>query len=261
MISIKNTRFILILSFLCSFYGCHKNDKNKWVKIFNGEDLSGWVVKIKGHPIGVNYKNTFIVEDGVLKINYNEYDTFDDSFGHIFYNKELSNYRIRLQYRFTEVQLEGAPEWATLNSGVMIHCEDPKNMAIDQQFPVCIEAQLMGGINQGEARATGNLCTPGSAALVDTTFITRPCFQSSSETFYGDQWVTFEAEVRNDSIIKHFINGENVLTYTKPHVDEGMPDNAAYWKTKIGTPLKKGFISLQSESHSMEFKNIEVLEY
>ncbi|OEK08079.1 hypothetical protein A8C32_15925 [Flavivirga aquatica] len=261
----KEFKLLALIILLISFLSCKDNNKKKpeikekWVQLFNGKDLNNWVIKIKGHPAGENYKNTFIVEDGVLKVNYNEYEAFDNAFGHIFYNKIFSNYRIRLQYRFTGEQLKRAPDWAINNSGVMIHCEDPKSMEINQKFPVCIEAQLLGGLGQ-EERATGNLCTPGSAVLVNDSLITRPCFQSSSKTFHGDQWVTFEAEVRNDSIIKHFVNGKHVLTYSKPIVDGGMPNKDEFWKSKMGTPLKDGYISLQSESTPMEFKNIEILE-
>ena len=39
-----------------------------------------------------------------------------------------------------------------------------------------------------------------------------------------------------------------------------MNHNMDYWKTKEGDALKKGYISLQSESHPVEFRKIEILE-
>ena len=233
-------------------------EQEKWVKLFNGKDLNDWIVKIKGHPVGENYKNTFIVEDGIMKVNYDAYDAFDDSFGHIYYNKEFSNYRFRMDYRFTGKQILGGAAWAKRNSGIMIHCEDPRGIGLNQNFPVSIEVQLLGGLEEGK-RPTGNLCTPGTHVHMDNKLITEHCTSSTSKTFNGDQWVHVEVEVRNDSIIKHFINGENVLTYEKPIIGGTLDYNQELWKSKEGMPLKKGYISLQSESHPVEFKNIEIL--
>ena len=265
---IKRHIALVIILFTALLFNC-KSDKKKtlethqkenWVKLFNDKDLEGWTIKIKGQPLGENYKNTFIVENGVMKVNYNEYnDTFNESYGHIYYNKEFSNYKFRMQYRFTGEQIKDGAGWATRNSGVMIHCEDPKNIGLNQNFPVSIEVQLLGGLGTGE-RPTGNLCTPGTHVVMNDELFTPHCINSSSKTYHGDQWVHLEIEVRNDSIIKHYINGENVLTYTKPQIGGSTDYNEDYWKTKEGTPLKKGYISLQSESHPVEFKNIEILE-
>ncbi|MBJ6366649.1 3-keto-disaccharide hydrolase [Snuella sedimenti] len=260
----KNTLFII-----CTFLllNCKTNNKTKtlepkpeqWVKLFNGVDLKDWTIKIKGHPVNENYKNTFRVEDGVLKVNYDEYDTFENAYGHIFFNKEFSNYKFRMQYRFTGEQVKGGAGWALRNSGVMIHCEDPKNMGVDQNFPVSIEVQLLGGLGNGE-RPTGNLCTPGTHVVMNDKLETSHCFNSISQTYHGDQWVDLEIVVMNDSIITHKINGVDVISYSKPQIGGSVDYNNEQWKAKAGTPLKKGFISLQSESHPVEFRNIEILE-
>tara|TARA_R110002049_G_scaffold308754_1_gene513868 strand:- start:6329 stop:7123 length:795 start_codon:yes stop_codon:yes gene_type:complete len=250
---------------LLLFTGCKtKQEKaaptEKWVSLFNGKNLKDWTVKIKGHPAGENYKNTFIVEDGLLKVNYKEYnDTFNNTFGHIFYNKEFSNYKLRLQYRFTGKQLSDGAGWATANNGVMIHCEDPKHMAINQDFPASIEVQLLGGLGT-EDRPTGNVCTPGTHITLHGEKTTQHCISSNSKTYHGDQWVNLEIEVHNDSLITNRINGVDVMTYSKPIIGGGVGANEAYWKAKEGKPLKKGFIALQSESQTTEFKNIEILE-
>ncbi|GAA3563201.1 DUF1080 domain-containing protein [Snuella lapsa] len=258
-----------ILFIICTFLllNCKSNNKNKnlepkpeqWVKLFNGVDLKDWTIKIKGRPVNDNYKNTFRVENGVLKVNYDEYDTFENAYGHIFYNKEFSNYKFRMQYRFTGEQVKGGAGWALRNSGVMIHCEDPKNMGVDQNFPVSIEVQLLGGLGNGE-RSTGNLCTPGTHVVMNNKLETSHCFNSISETYHGDQWVDLEIVVMNDSIITHKINGVDVISYSKPQIGGSVDYNNEQWKSKAGTPLKKGFISLQSESHPVEFRNIEILE-
>lgn len=259
---------IVILS-LTLFY-CKNKDKNgveaeepkeEWMKLLNGKDLSDWIVKIKGHPAGDNYKNTFIMEDGVLKVNYKEYDSFNNTFGHIYYKRPYSNYKFKMDYRFIGDQLPDGQGWAYRNSGIMIHCEDPMKIGLDQNFPISIEVQLLGG-NGIDERTTANLCTPGTNVVMNDSLITDHCIASSSKTFHGDQWVNVEIEVRNDSIIKHYINGEEVMNYNKPQYGGSHIDyNIDYWKSLEGQPLTGGYISLQSESHPIEFKNIEILEF
>ena len=126
----------------------------EWVSIFNGKNLDGWTPKIKGQPAGKNPHNTFRVEDGLMKVGYKGYEQFDEQFGHIFVEKKYSH-RIRLEYRFVEEQLKGGPGWAWRNSGIMLHCQDPKSTVIDR---VSIEVQLLGGKETENAPA--NLCTP-----------------------------------------------------------------------------------------------------
>jgi len=265
----KNIRFyqLGLILFICLLMACKntpETDKNKspekWVQLFNGKDLNDWKIKIKGHPLNVNYKNTFRVEDGVMQVNYDEYEAFDSSFGHIFYKNDYSNYRFRLEYRFTGEQVEGGPGWARRNSGVMIHSPAPESMTLDQDFPLSIEVQLLGGFGEGE-RPTANLCTPGTHVVMNNELLTDHCFQSSSKTFHGDQWVKLEILVLNDSLISHMINGEKVLSYSKPQIGGGnvsiKPEILASLQ---GKALKKGYISLQSESHPVEFRKIEILD-
>ncbi|MFS4482336.1 DUF1080 domain-containing protein [Hyunsoonleella sp. 2307UL5-6] len=252
----------LILLFVFSFilastvYSCKQNEQ--WIPLFNGKNLEGWTPKIKGYPFGENYNNTFIVEDEVLKVSYKAYDSFHNAFGHLFYKTPYSNYKFRMDYRFTGEQIAGGRPWALRNSGIMIHCENPKYMDLEQNFPVSIEVQLLGG-NGVDERSTGNLCTPGTHVFYKDSLVTEHIIKSSSKTYHGEQWVHVDIEVRNDSVIKHFINGEKVLEYTKPHIGGGAVNTGDKWKSKENQPLIGGYISLQSESHPVEFKTIELL--
>ena len=227
---------------------------NEWVQLFNGEDLTNWQVKIKGYPLGENIYNTFRVENEALQVNYDEYNKFDKRFGHIFYKSPYSSYILKLQYRFIGNQVKGGEGWAERNSGVMIHSQSPQSMGIDQDFPVSVEVQLLGGINKGEKRSTANLCTPGTHVFMSDTLVTTHCIASASKTYYGNQWVDLEILVLADSLISHKVNGETVISYSKPQI--GGEYNAL--KDKKGEPLKEGYIALQSESHPVEFKNIYV---
>ena len=226
-----------------------------WVQLFNGKDLTGWKVKIKGHELGDNYKNTFRVDDGLLKVAYDGYDKFDGRFGHLFYEKPFSNYILRVEYRFVGKQVPGGPGWAFRNSGIMIHGQSPESMGKDQNFPVSIEVQLLGGGGSGN-RPTANVCTPGTHVVMDGKLITRHCNSSRSKTYHGDQWVTVEVQVRAGSI-KHVIDGRTVMEYTDPQLD---PNDADARKLIKGgnKMLHGGTISLQSESHPVEFRKVEL---
>mgnify|MGYP002047630688 CR=1 FL=1 len=132
-----------------------------WIQMFNGRDLSGWTPKIKGYAAGENFGDTFRVVDGLLTVNYEHYDAFDRRFGHLFYKTEFSNYRLRAEYRFVGPQVKGGRGWAFRNSGLMIHGQPVATMGKDQDFPVSIEVQLLGG----RAALTGGLptCPPQSS--------------------------------------------------------------------------------------------------
>jgi 3-keto-disaccharide hydrolase len=231
----------------------------QWVPLFNGKDLTGWTVKITGHALGDNYANTFRVEDGVMKVRYDNYKTFGGKFGHIFYNEKLSHYRLRVEYRFTGKQCPGGPGWAFRNSGIMLHCEAPQQMEKNQKFPTSIECQLLGGGPTGR-RPTANVCTPGTNMVMNGKLITRHCTDSTSKTYRGDGWVTVEVEVRGGKTIKHIIDGKTVLAYEQPQLD----DRDAHAKKLIPKDgnklLTAGYISLQSESHPCEFRKVELMK-
>ena len=161
---------------------------NEWIQLFNGKNLAGWTPKITKHEVGDNFGNTFRVVDGFLTVGYDKYEKFDEQFGHLFYDKEFSNYRMRLEYRFIGKQVAGGPGWAIRNSGIMVHGQSPQSMDKDQKFPVSIEVQLLGG-NGVDNRNTGNLCTPGTHVVMNGKLVKRHCTPSNSKTYHGEQWV------------------------------------------------------------------------
>jgi hypothetical protein len=232
--------------------------QKEWLPLFNGKDLRDWAVKITGYDLNHNFANTFRVENGLLKVSYDGYDQFNGRFGHIFYKQKFSHYVIAVEYRFTGSQAAGGPAWALRNSGIMVHCQDPKTMLKDQDFPISIEVQLLGGTGSGP-RSTANLCTPGTNVVMDGQLITRHCTSSSSKTYDGDQWVRVEAEVLGDEAIRHRVNGELVLGYEKPQIGGGQVNHFDPAVKKDGAPLTEGYISLQSESHPIEFRKVELL--
>lgn len=242
------------------FLGTNANAQKKgWINLFNGKDLKDWTVKISKHDVGDNFANTFRVEDGKMKVSYDGYDNFDNQFGHIFYNKPFSYYLLKVEYRFVGEQAKGGEAWATRNSGAMLHGQDPKTMLKDQDFPISIEAQLLGGDGKAD-RPTGNVCTPGTTIELDNKLFTTHCLNSTSKTYHGEQWVTAEFLVLGDSVIKHIVNKDTVLVYTKPKIGGGNVSNFDPKVKKDGQPLTAGYISLQSESHPIEFKSVKLFD-
>ncbi len=229
-----------------------------WVQLFNGKDLEGWTPKIAGHELGDNYGNTFRVRDGLLAVSYDQYTTFDDRFGHLFYRGTYSYYRIAVEYRFVGEQARGGPAWALRNSGIMVHGQRPETIRKNQDFPISIEVQLLGGGGTGE-RTTANLCTPGTNVVINGALFTTHCLNSQSKTYRGEQWVRVEAEVLGAGRITHFVNGEPVLSYEKPQIGGGNVINYDPAVKKDGALLAEGSISLQSESHPVEFRKVELL--
>ncbi len=249
---------IIIILSVCCRSGNSKADKDeKWIPLFNGKDLTGWDIKIKGYPLNENYNNTFRVEDGIMKVCYDEYEKFNGEYGHIFYKEPFSHYKLRIEYRFVGQQAPGGQAWAFRNSGVMLHSQSAASMQLDQDFPVSIEAQFLGG-NGVDERSTLNVCTPGTHIMIDTALITNHCTNSSSKTYHGDVWVKAEFEVYGDSIIHHIVDGQKVLSYSRPQV--GGTNKPEDYPIPDGTPIKEGYICLQAESHPVEFRKVELLK-
>ena len=233
-------------------------DGREWVQLFNGRNLDGWTPKFSKHPLGENLHNTFRVDNGLLEVRYDGWTKFDGEFGHLFYREPFSYYILAAEYRFVGNQVAGGPEWAMRNNGLMLLSPDPKTMLQDQDFPISIEVQLLGGLGKGP-RTTANLCTPGSNVVMDGKLHTAHCTNSTSPTFDGDQWVRVEVEVHGDELIRHIVDGKTVLEYTKPQMGGGAVAPVDPAVKVDGTPMTSGFISIQAETAPADFRKIELL--
>ena len=233
--------------------------REEWIDLFNGQDLDDWTVKIRQYEPGVNFADTFRVQDGLLTVSYEGYERFDDRFGHIFYKDAFSHYQLRLEYRFVGEQAAGGAAWATKNSGVMLHSQAPETMPAGQDFPISLEAQFLGGLGDGNPRPTGNLCTPGTNVFINEEFTEQHCIFSSSPTYDGDQWVEMEVLVLGEKRIVHYVNGEAVIEYTDTSYGGGVVSGHRPEAKPDGEPLREGYIALQSESHPIQFRNIRLL--
>ena len=255
-----NSLFFLAVIFITSiFISCNnQNKEGEWIQLFNGEDLTGWTSKIAGYEAGDNFGNTFTVEDGIIKVRYNEYDSLRNRFGHLFYEDEFSHYKLRVEYRFLGDQTPGAPGWAYRNSGLMIHGQSIESMDVNQDFPTSIEVQLLGSDSLVQM-TNMNVCTPGTNIVMGGELILDHCVNTDSEYYYDDEWVTAEVVVRGNEAIYHIINGDTLIHYTQPQLDERDGTYAKLIDLNNGDKmLSKGTISLQSEGHPIDFRKVEI---
>lgn len=248
---------LLSLVIAASLCACSAQSESEWIDLFNGRDLSNWLVKFTGQPLGVNYLDTFRVENGLLTVSYENWDQFDGEFGHLFYDQIFSHYLLRIEYRFVGDQVANGPGWAYRNNGIMIHSQDPATMGIQQEFPVSIESQFLGG-NGSDHRPTANVCTPGTNMMIDGELITQHCTNSKSATYHGNQWVNVEIEVRGSQSLVHRINGESVFELQDIQLDESDGDAQTLLKKSADILLKEGYLALQAESHPTQFRKIQI---
>ncbi len=244
--------------------GCNfltsKSTEPKWIELFNQKDIDDWIVKIHRHEVGENFGNTFRVENGILQVRYDQYQDFNDQFGHLYYKIPFSYYHLTLEYRFTGELQKGAPDYTLRNSGVMFHSQDPRTMPKEQDWPISVEMQFLGGLGDGKPRPTGNMCSPGTHIVYKGKLLEDHCINSSSKTYDGDQWVKAELIVLGDSLITHVINGDTVLQYSKPQVGGPVVMRYDPKYKKDGRLLKTGFIALQSEGQPVDFRSVRLMD-
>lgn len=255
---------VLFLSLIVLLFSCGSQEQatanEEWQTLFNGEDLDGWVPKFYHHEVGDNYANTFRVKDGVIQVNYDGYEEFNERYGHLFYEQPFSSFHLKFEYRFTDQWMEDAPGYTYRNSGVMFHSQEPQTILKEQDWPISVEYQMLAAVEEGQARPTGNMCSPGTEVFFEGEMDPRHCINSSSETYSWDEWVSAELIVHGDSLVIHKVNGEQVLEYTKPQIGGGVANGYDPEIKEDGKPLTEGYIGLQAEGQGVEFREIKIKE-
>lgn len=243
----------------CAVKESHSSNEEGYTTLFNGKDINNWIVKINHHDAGDNFGETFRVKDDMIQVRYDQYGAFNEQYGHLYFEKPFSSFHLKLDYRFVGEWKEDAPGYTILNSGIMYHSQDPRTMYKDQDWPISVEMQFLGGLGDGNPRPTGNMCSPGTEIVYEGKIYPNHCFDSSSDTYDGDQWVSAELIVLGDSV-KHIINGDTVLRYSLPQIGGGVVNNYDPAIKIDGKILKSGFIALQSEGQPIDFRNIRIKE-
>ena len=108
-----------------------------------------------------------------------------------------------------------------------------------------------------------NVCSPGTNIVMNGKLNTTHCNNSTSKTILDNDWVTIEFEVHGAGKVIHKVNGEKVLEYEQTQYDpkDGNNFGPQEFARTGGKELliKEGYISLQSESHPIEFRKVEIL--
>ena len=252
------SNWFVLLMFISS---CARNAQQKsteWSPIFNGIDLKGWHIKIAGQKMDVNHLNTFTVEDSIIKIRYDKYGDFKRQFGALYTDRAYKNYRLKLDFRFVGETCPGAPAWGYQDSGIQYHGQSAESMEQGQEFPVALEYNLHGG-NGKEERPCGEICANGTLIDLDGKTVKGCQKPLVKKTILGGVWATAEIEVK-DGVIRQFINGEEIISFTNPRYDADHVKGKTFIKNGK-SELTKGHISLQSNSHPIDFRNIYIKEY
>ncbi len=246
---------LLLLSVACN---SKNTTENEWISLFNGKDLSGWTPKFYHHEVGENYADTFRVQDSSIVVAYDNYDSFDETYGHLFYDEAFASFHLKFKYRFTDEWMEDAPSYTYRNSGVMFHSQAPETILKEQDWPLSVEYQMLAEAEPGKSRPTGNMCSPGTDVYYQGEKSNDHCINSSSPTFRWDTWVDADLIVYQDSLIIHKVNGKEVLRYTDTQIG-GAVANGYNPKLKVdGQALKSGYIGLQAEGQGVIFKDIKL---
>jgi hypothetical protein len=231
-----------------------------WLPLFNGENLDGWVAKFAGRPVGENFRDTFRVRDGLLVVDYEDWDEFRGEFGHLFVDQPFANYIVRAEYRFVGEQVPGGPDWGRFNNGLMLHAQSPRSMTLDQSFPVSVELKLNGA----PGGFSGTVCTPGTDVRIAGDYTHGHCIDTSTVSHGANDWATVEAEVHGHERIVQRINGVVTALYTEPILDVNDPSRerdaaAALVAGGASVALGDGYIAIQAETQPTEFRRIEIL--
>lgn len=255
--------FSCLAAGLCAPANAEEPKAGPWRPLFDGRTLDGWTPKIAKHPAGENYRQTFVADHGAIRVSYAGYDKLDGQFGHLFYKTPFKAYSLRLSYRFLDAGLPDTPAWARSNSGIMFHSQSPESMTVDQPFPVSVEFQLLG--KDGDApRPTGSVCTPGITITFDGVKAKEHCTPpADAPTIPNGTWTKVELDVLPSGEVLQKINGAVVQRYAGLTLDP--EDTVAggakpYILARGAQPVTEGYIALQSEGYSIEFKDIEIQE-
>lgn len=265
---------LLFLSMGCAnkYSKINNADAAVWENLLDKEHIKKWNIKIRGEQYDFNYLNTFVVSESMIEVSYDNYKTFDQKFGHIFYSDSLSYYKLQFEYFIHGEHVKDAPAYTVYNSGVMLHAQPPTSMTFNQGFPMSLEMQLLGNSGEVNNNFTGNLCTPGTQVSINNTLRTDHCINSSSPKYETGRWIKASVDVYGDSLINQKIEGDIVLSYTQPilkyessfisnntqNFNEEMR-GVPYWMKMDNTPLKGGYIAFQAESQPIKFRNIRLL--
>lgn len=233
------------------------NPHDGWTSLFNGTNLDGWDVYLKGVGLNPSPQGVFTVatEDDQKCIRVS-----GETIGGISTKKEYRNYHLQLLFKWGS-QTWGSKKGKKKDSGLLYHSvgrngADNGAWMRSQEFQV---EETNTGDYWGCAGATADI----PAIKKDTDYVYNP--EGSLYTFRADsrtgrhcikagdnekptgQWNTLDLYCHGDTAV-HVVNGKTVMIlYHCAQVDNGQL-----------SPLKKGKIQLQSEGAEIFYRQVRI---
>lgn len=198
-------------------------DTDGWIELFNGKDLTGWVIdgprEYKDKADENKTKPNWTVQDGLIR-------TAGVGLGFLRYDREFADFILHVKYRM--VKEKG------VNAGIGIRTRafDAKQSAATRPSFYSYEVQLLD-----DAEAKPSAHTTGS--LYRYVAPTKAAHKPAPE------WNAIEIECAGPKIRVN-MNGTDVLTFDQSK-DE-----------KLKTKPLSGYVCLQSHSKTVEFKNVRL---
>lgn len=240
--------------------GSTKTVSSKSVSLFNGKDLNGWYKFVKGRGTGIDPKNVFTVQNGLIQISGEEY-------GCITTNEEYSNYKLTVEFKWGTRTFAPRVDRARDN-GILVHSTG-EDGGYSGTWMYSIECQIIEGgtgdflvVGDGSDKFSltsdvapkkaggGNVFLPGGQPLTINKgridWFARDPNWKDVLGFRGEKEVEKEAGKWNK--IECIADGDNLTVYLN-----GVLVNQAY-----RVKPSRGKIQIQSEGAEMFVRKVEI---
>lgn len=221
MLQKKLARFTLVIT---SLLLTQSASEEKFTKLFNGKDLTGWYSFIDGFGKNSDPLKIFRVEDGTIHIS-------GEKFGYLCTEQEFDNFHLKLEFKF------GKQKWAprldvVRDSGILYFI--PKDEE-DKIWPSGIECQIQEG-DVGDFWMIGGTTIVVDGKRTEPGDYIRAAKKKDAERPSGE-WNTVEVIVKDGHCV-HLVNGVAVC--------EGSDAS-----------VRKGKLLIQSEGAEIFYRNIQ----
>jgi hypothetical protein len=228
---------------------------NGWVSIFNGKNLEGWYSYLPSSGRNNDPRGVFKVHDGMIHILDIPETTEKQEMGYIATEKEYSNCRIRLQYRWGKKRF--APRAQSPRKSGLLYCF----VGPDKVWPRSVECQIME-------------TDSGSLYLVDRVGVTTTVESKQKHRYVlgGVPYTEIDKGLgriqRTEdyerpgvwNTVEVVLNGDRAT-----HVVNGLTANYGWGLRQPDStdprrfiPLTKGHLLLQAEGAEVFYRNVEV---
>jgi len=234
-----------------------------WVSIFNGKNLDGWYTYLQSSGKNNDPKGIIKVENGMIHVF--DIPTGDErqEFGYMATEKEYSNCRIRLQYKWGTKQFRGSSSSSTVlppaprvvgkrDAGLLYDI-----VGADKVWPRLVEAQIQEGDTGDFWLVEGVSMTTTVESKENATYKEGgvPYTQTNgrvikSANYEQPGWNTVEVILDGDSVTQ-IVNGKvNNRGWNLRQPDPQNPN--------VMIPLTGGKIALEAEGAEVYYRDIQV---